>query len=236
MRTPWGTAQTVNKLAAGIAEVTTAGHGGIHLAAAHNAKVHEAWRVKGGWYEEDSEWAIVGVTYPHLFTETRRVDAHRSTKDWYPDEYERVFGVKLLPDESYTLRERAFYEVNADRYLVTAAWGYRNNRQGRIDVPEGMVGVVARIGGHHKPRGEERWFLVPEHEYAKRGGWSFVVDESRHAAWPEAAPPAHELRLVQSSKYAHLVNPQCVCGWSASGSVSRAIAQPFYDRHLPVAA
>lgn len=230
MRTPWGTAQSENTIAEGVTVVTTAGHGGIKLDAARNAKVHKAWRQKGGWYEEDAEWAIVALTFPNLFPEAHRIDAHRIGKDYYPDQYEQVFKVKVLAAESYELRERDFRARTADKWVATAAWGYRNDKAGRVPVPEGMTGVVATLGGRRTDGVEERWFLVPAAEYS---GLHFVVDEQRHTEW---AAVDHELRLVPDDKYRHLFNPQCVgCRWSGTGFVREPIARVFYDRHLPAA-
>ena len=51
--TPWGASQCATVYADGVVSHSTAGHGGFHLDAAHNAKVHPALRARGGWYEED---------------------------------------------------------------------------------------------------------------------------------------------------------------------------------------
>jgi hypothetical protein len=185
MQTPWGQAQTVNKLSDHIVQVTTAGHGGIHVSQSRNRQIHQVWRQAKGWYEEDCEWVIVALTFPSLFTAEQVTEAHRVARDYYPDEYGQLFG-PVQTHDSYTLRQRAFHEANADRYVVTAAWGYRNNLRGRIDVPEGLVGVVARVGGHDKPSGDEAYFLVPADEYQARTNFGFVIDEERHGAWPEA--------------------------------------------------
>lgn len=202
MHTPWGASQTSEKLGDGVVQVTTASHGGIHLNPARNAKVHPAWRDKGGWYEEDCERSIVAITFPDLFTSGQVAAAHRTAKNWRPDEYEQVLGVTLQAEESYERREQIFRAETVDKLVATAAWGYRNNRAGRVDVPEGMVGVVARRGGHGGgPGAEERWFLVPEDEY--RAG-RFIVDEQRHAEWPETPGPdvAAEAELVNAQRAA----------------------------------
>ena len=57
--TPWGTAQTVDRLADGIVSVTTAGHGGVHLSPARLREMRESERTRDGWYEEDCEAAFV---------------------------------------------------------------------------------------------------------------------------------------------------------------------------------
>lgn len=68
-----------------------------------------------------------------------------------------------------------FYTKHGNDWLVTAAWG---DWQG--GVPDGMVGVCARIGGHRAhSQAEERWFLVPKDEYGRRD-YQFVIDPARH--------------------------------------------------------
>lgn len=62
-RSPWGPVQHVTNLAPGAWSVETAGHGGIKLDGARNRKVPAAARSKGGWYEEDCEWAIAAYVH-----------------------------------------------------------------------------------------------------------------------------------------------------------------------------
>jgi hypothetical protein len=79
--TPWGASQGATLYAEGIERHSTAGHGGFKLSAERNRKVHPTLRSKGGWYEEDSEWAIVAITFPHLFTALERRGADRTIND-----------------------------------------------------------------------------------------------------------------------------------------------------------
>lgn len=191
MQTPWGPSQTCEPLGAGVVQVTTASHGGIHLAPEQNAKVHQAWRDAAGWYEEDCDWAIVAVTFQTLFSAYQFRLAHATARDWMPDKYERVFGVTLLPAESHTRRMQMFQAATADKLVATAAWGSGQTHGGREPVPDGMVGVIACIGGRCGGRdAEERWFLVPTAEYQQREQFGFVVDEQRHAEWPAPEPAA----------------------------------------------
>ncbi len=71
--TPWGPSQGATLYAEGIAYHSTASHGGFHLSAERNRKVNPMLRSRGGgYYEEDAEWAIVAITFPHLFTSFER--------------------------------------------------------------------------------------------------------------------------------------------------------------------
>jgi len=71
--------------------------GGIHLSAARNRMVHPMLRAEGGWYEEDEAWAIVAITFPHLFTGFERRCAERTIKDSWPQAWEKIFGTILPP-------------------------------------------------------------------------------------------------------------------------------------------
>jgi hypothetical protein len=62
--TPWGSSQGATIYANGVVCHSTAGHGGFHLDAAHNAKIHPALRARDGWYEEDCAWAAVAQAFP----------------------------------------------------------------------------------------------------------------------------------------------------------------------------
>src|SRR5207248_2595464 len=66
--TPWGLSQTTTRHAPGITFYSTASHGGFHLSAGRLAQVHPAMRelsgYPAGWFEEDCDWAVVGLHFP----------------------------------------------------------------------------------------------------------------------------------------------------------------------------
>lgn len=73
MNTPWGSSQTITKLAEGFLHVTTASHGGFYLAPEWNKTIpiehrRVSWNHQGieGWYEEDIDWCIVALRYPEM--------------------------------------------------------------------------------------------------------------------------------------------------------------------------
>ena len=92
---PWGRIQNAYTVADGIFLVSTAGHGGAKLDRKRNAQVPKPWRSKGGWYEEDCDWAIVALTFPEepYFAEVvgpddqTRVDYARSSARHYNPEF-----------------------------------------------------------------------------------------------------------------------------------------------------
>ena len=74
MRTPWGEAQRIERIAPGIEFVSTASHGGYRLDSERNSVVPRAWRAAGfnglparGWYEEDCDWSMVALTFSQFF-------------------------------------------------------------------------------------------------------------------------------------------------------------------------
>ena len=81
--TPWGPAQSMQELGEGVVLYGTAGHGGIKLDAARNRKVEHRLRIKGGWYEEDCDWAIVCHTFPELFTPEMQKAAKHTLKTYH---------------------------------------------------------------------------------------------------------------------------------------------------------
>lgn len=72
---PWGKSQQINKIAPGIAFVSTAGHGGYRVAkklaekSFSCTKLNRAAIFSGGyyWFEEDCAWSLVAIAFPHLF-------------------------------------------------------------------------------------------------------------------------------------------------------------------------
>lgn len=162
-RTPWGKADYVRYVAPGIAVVSTPSHGGVKLDRARNALVHEAWRGKGGWYEEDL-WANVPIfTFPDLpwpcepkGAAALKESAARTLKDWYPDEYTAATGEVLTEADSRELRDRAFKAATAGNFLPTTAYGAFHP-----SVPAGYVGVL----GVRASDGASAAFLLPEDKY-----------------------------------------------------------------------
>ena len=70
--TPWGHPETVNEIAPGIVSYSTPSHGGYWLSPARVASMPKPLRDFGpwagpNWYEEDCDWCIVALAYPHFF-------------------------------------------------------------------------------------------------------------------------------------------------------------------------
>ena len=170
-RTPWGTSQRATIYAEGVICHSTAGHGGFHLSAERNRKVHPMLRVNGGFYEEDAAWAIVAITFPHLFTGFERHCAEKTLKDSWPDAWEVIFAPALQPGESVEKDRRTFEREHATDWIAVSA--ITSSRQ------KGFVECVATLGGKRGPGTEERRFLVPSDEY-KVGRFGFVIDPARH--------------------------------------------------------
>lgn len=172
---PWGSVQGGSVLAEGIVSVYTAGHGGIKLDAARNAKVPEVCRAPSGWYEEDCEWSIPALVFPEAFPDRPGMDktmaqyATESCRNWFPEAYTAITGEEVTLEQSSTLRERAFKLETRDKFVVTTAWGHspRNTPW----VPEGKVGVIGWRGSD----GKEIYALVAAERYAARQG-SYVLD------------------------------------------------------------
>ncbi|MCP4560154.1 MAG: hypothetical protein GY873_09035 [Bosea sp.] len=172
--TPWGTSQGATIYAEGVICHSTAGHGGFHLSAERNRRVHPTLRVPGGYYEEDEAWSIVAITFPDLFSSFERRCAEKTLKDSWPDAWEAIFGVVLGPGESHERDRRAFEREHATDWIVVSAIMSSRKR--------GFVECVATLGGRHRLGAEERRFLVPSDEY-KVGRFGFVIDPGRHGVY-----------------------------------------------------
>ncbi|SIR42189.1 hypothetical protein SAMN05880590_1297 [Rhizobium sp. RU35A] len=173
--TPWGGSQMSIIYADGIIAHSTAGHGGFHLSADRNAKIHPLLRKDTPWYEEDCEWAIVALSFPELFTAHERAAAEKTIRNTWPDEWEAINGAKLTEGESWIKDCRAFYQRHAADYVVTSAIFSEHH--------PGMTEVVAVVGGNRRTDDDERRFLVPSDEYAGRGRFGFVINPVRHAQY-----------------------------------------------------
>jgi len=173
-RSPWGKVELEHKIREGMTSVSTAGHGGIKLSATLNAKIPKIFRCKGGWYEEDCEWAIVALIFPEAFP-GQEGQVLTIIKNNWPESYTIWSGKPVTLDESYELRRQHFRAVTASKFVVRAAWG-----DWHPNVPSGMVGVLAR---KFEPE-EEAYFLIKVDEYGDADKpFGFVIDPKRHAPW-----------------------------------------------------
>lgn len=187
--TPWGPSQGATVYAEGITCHSTASHGGFFLSAERNRKINTKLRSRDGYYEEDECWAIVAISFPHLFTSFERRCAESTMKDSWPDEWETITGTVLQPGESRRKDERAFLTEHADDWLVQSAT--------LSDQHPGFTEVIATKGGRHGHDVERRRFLIPSAEY-KIGRFGFVVDPERHASCdgPSSFPSIYGKRVA----------------------------------------
>ncbi|MGV1822731.1 DUF7007 domain-containing protein [Agrobacterium sp. CG160-95] len=177
--TPWGGSQMAVIYADGVVAHSTAGHGGFHLSPARNAKIHPLLRKDTPWYEEDCEWAIVALRFPELFTGYERSMAEKTIRNTWPDVWEAIHGCALTEGESGAKDRQAFDQRHAADYIVMSAIFSDQN--------PGMTEVVAAVGGNRRSGDDERRFLVPSDEYARRGRFGFVIDPARHAEYHGAS-------------------------------------------------
>lgn len=159
MQTPWGKSEHQKDFADGITFHTTACHGGFKLDRNRNAQVPVVFRNPGGWYEEDCEANKVVICFPQHFKPEEVESAHKSVKNWFPDEYEKHFNIIINTDASIVKRERIFRAENVDNFVVIAAWGDWHPK-----VPKDSVVVLAK----KRSTGESKYFMVNDEEYKNR--------------------------------------------------------------------
>lgn len=167
--TPWGVSQNREEIVPGIVFHSTAGHGGFEVCEKLNDTIPDYMRNENGWYEEDCEWCKIAVIFPEYFLK-EYASALSTLRNWYPDEYQKRFGVSLRTDESHILKKRAFIKDSINKYIVVSA----------IQADSGMVECHAVKGGRLEngqyASGDHKAFLVPEAEYK----YPFVIDIDRH--------------------------------------------------------
>lgn len=83
--TPWGKPEGAETLAHGIGRFSTRAHGGYWLAkyreqARRNRFPDFATFAGGPWYEQDTDWVVVCLTFPDLFDEDQLVSAVRTVQ------------------------------------------------------------------------------------------------------------------------------------------------------------
>lgn len=198
---PWGKIETIESICPGAWWVYTSSHGGVKLSAANQRRIPEVFRQKGGWYEEDCNWAIPFHFLPEAAATLEAKDAERVVlvlKRWRWREFESHFGVVLEPGESSQKDQYVFSQEHKNDWVTISAWGdWYDGGNDWAPVPKGFVGVVATLGGLRWDPNDclksaragvpyvvtKRKFLIPSLEYDARGCFGFVVDPARHQEW-----------------------------------------------------
>ena len=202
-RSPWGTVDSAIQEAPGITRVNTPGHGGTKLSAERNRMVDPALRVRGGWYEEDCDEAIVAFTFPEEtrvrkaigYTVDMPLDEHIAHNDervrnWFPDGWEAATGKALQPGESHERDSATWAAAHVGDFIVTSAI--------TDEADPAWVIVSAKRGD------DERRFRVPKAEYSdarktpqlgQQG--RFAIDIARHERLPALPKPVK----VPTKKY-----------------------------------
>lgn len=174
--TPWGRAQHAETYGPGIVCYSTSGHGGFHVAPDANTLIPLALRANDGWYEEDSAWAAIALTFGDLFTALERKAARKTIRNSEPDAYEALYSTTLAPGESHQKDRRSFHAQHENDWIVSSA----------IISAErpGFTEVIATLGDtgqqHHR-------FLIASPDY-DIGKFGFVIDPDRHEELPDDAP------------------------------------------------
>lgn len=174
-QTPWGHSDHVNVIADGIESHSTPSHGGLWLSNERLKKMPDIVAEANGngrWFEEDSDWALVAVSFPECFNSDTVNNAKEAVKNWHPNVYESLYDIVLEPGESREKDRLLFEEENKDNLVAVSAV---------IDILDNtMVCVMATVGGErtHKSYSQARYFVVPLEDYRSTPLNKYVVDES----------------------------------------------------------
>lgn len=137
MNTPWGASQHQHKIAEGIYEVDTAGHGGILVKTdvaqryLSDAAIEEGDTRMSGWlaYEEDCDWAIFAYEQPALYAAARaragcslktpeetKQGARETLQSW-----KQIYLLTVEPETPYytLLVSNYGWVVNQDEHLLS---------------------------------------------------------------------------------------------------------------------
>lgn len=146
-RSPWGKVQDTKCLAVGIDAAYTAGHGGLKLSPGRAKEVDPAWREPAAWYEEDCAWSKAVITHHQDLPADYVAGAHKTAREWYPDEYEAIVGKDpakygiadyrpITADDSHIVRDRQFLAARAGTHDKVRSVIHD------LDAHPGMVAVV----------------------------------------------------------------------------------------------
>lgn len=192
-RTPWGSADSVNHFAEGLAFASTPGHGGYKVSPERQKAIPSTMRVQGAWYEEDVEWRIAALYHPEAFTsagvevEQARSECEQQVKDYFPDKWEATYG-PLEPGESRTKDEQLWGEAHAGDYVTTSAL--------RLD--DGRVQVTAT----RTATGDKDTFILSREQHdAMKAGVADDRGAAHRSIVPEDAVPEPRPEPIEVPRY-----------------------------------
>lgn len=91
--TPWGWAQEKKVYAEGVVFVSTSSHGGFWVSRERLLEMPACLRygtfAGECWFEEDEDWALVGLAFPALFDEYHKFQALCTLRSWHKDRFEK---------------------------------------------------------------------------------------------------------------------------------------------------
>ena len=111
MMTPWGPSQHEDHIGMGIISIQTAGHGGYFVPPEIRKLIPAPARktfAGPGWYEEDGDWCLVALSFPHLFTAEHLDMARKTAAAWHSKKVCQVFNIVERPERNFydEMRER----------------------------------------------------------------------------------------------------------------------------------
>lgn len=195
---PWGQVQTALKIGPGLWTVSTASHGGIKVVTDEQwNRIPAAFREKaepGRWFEEDCA-ATIPLFFCEVYEGLKGEQVKPSLIEWYWPEWEAHTGEIIDPANCHRKREYLWRQANRNSWTVTAAFGGGMKYRGRMPVPFGLVGVVAKLGGREGPPScAERFYFVAQDKYDARE-FSYVI-EPTDEPWPEDTADDNEKKLA----------------------------------------
>lgn len=171
---PWGRANHQDHIDDGIARASIDGYSvysAYKLSKRRNDAIPEEFRQQSGWYEADSQAAILPYTFPESFSEEEVEHSLHTLKNQHWRQYEAMTGEDLSEDESYGKQIELFHEANKNNFVGTG----ENPRTSSLFPGQILIEAI------RSEDGQKGHYLVPKDEYAQAKYGQFVVDPSRHA-------------------------------------------------------
>lgn len=195
MQTPWGTSQSVRVITRGVADTTTAGHGGIGITelAANTLPLSQAARDVSlkqygrYWFEEDCLWAVAAwelgpAHWPVLlgrngYEPNENGGSIRIYAGRNPDRTERHARVDIRDHLRRTISQwcpeylQAIGETLDPEGYAIACLNQESERMRREKSPDYIVSAMSLGDGRVKvATAADTWHIITSESYADRNG------------------------------------------------------------------